>query len=286
VAIGAGDILRRLVMRGAQGRYGVREGACIGSGMALQAKGINVRNIEQPRVGRAVRRVTGNAPLGLHYWVLIRKRAGSFRMAFHADDTLISGGAKLLLLECSVGIVAVAALNQALVYLVMEGLIEVGPNVCVARVAQHGLRHLEHVEFTARRMNAVTAGATDVGFTVGRTREIRMGSGMTTYTGCINRLGGSLAELQDLLYIPAGFNMSLPRTVTALACKTCTPFHQSQGRMRVVTKLGGLVAMTQSTGLVAGKATLRNICLFVRLGRLMSRWRLGKCRNSASTHQE
>ena len=111
-------------------------------------------------------------------------------------------------------------------------------------------------------MDAVATGATNPGLGGLRALKIRMRPGMAGKAGCIDNLGRSLAELQDLRLIPSGFHMSLTRTVAALTGKAGATMHQTEGGMRIMHQGSGHGAMAEGTGLVTGKSSVRRTCLW------------------------
>src|SRR5450631_111489 len=111
--------------------------------MALQAKRIDVGDVQQACVGRTVRGMAGDASLGLDHWVLKHKRTRGFGMALGAYRVLIGSRFQLLALERAMRIMAIAASHQPFIYFVMKGLSERRFHLRVAGVAEIGLRNLE-----------------------------------------------------------------------------------------------------------------------------------------------
>src|SRR5271170_7354960 len=111
--------------------------------VALKAKVIDVGDVEQPRIRRSMRRMTGGAALGLDWRVLIDPRTGGLDVALGADGILGRADAKLVRLERAMGIMAVAAGDQPFVHLVMEGLGKGSLDVRMTAIAKFGLRNLE-----------------------------------------------------------------------------------------------------------------------------------------------
>jgi len=100
--------------------------------MALVAQLVDIRNIQQPRVLRAVWRVAGNATVRLDWRMLEHKGPTRLRMALGADCVLIGGGFDVVVAEGSMRIMAVTALHQAFIHPVMKGHVELWLHVGVA----------------------------------------------------------------------------------------------------------------------------------------------------------
>jgi len=133
--------------------------------------------------------------------MLIDERTGGLGMAFHADRVAGNAATQLLLLECSVWIVTIAAADQSLVHLVMKGLRKGWLYVGVAGVTEFWLRNLEQLLFTLERMDAVATCTPHVRFPMGGALKIWMCSTMAGKTLLVHNLWCSLAELEDLRYI-------------------------------------------------------------------------------------
>jgi hypothetical protein len=113
--------------------------------MALVAQCVDLRHVQQPRVLRTMRRVAPQAPLRLDRGVLEDEWPARLRVALGADRILIGRGLQVVVPEGAVRIVAVAALHQAFIHLVVEGHIERRLHVGVALKAERGLRSLEQL---------------------------------------------------------------------------------------------------------------------------------------------
>ena len=81
-------------------------------GMAAETKKVNVVDLKQPRIRRAMRRVTPQAAfIGLHRSVLENERPHGIGVTLGADRELTGGRSHLVTGLGSVRIVTVAALN-------------------------------------------------------------------------------------------------------------------------------------------------------------------------------
>ncbi len=185
--------------------------------MALQAKGVHVGAIEQPGIGTAMRCVARGASLGLHYVVLINKGARCFGMTLGADCILLGSGFQALPTKCSVRIVAVRALHQALFNLVMEGHAELRLDIGVALEAEPRLSYFEEMLRIFAGMYAVAADATHVGLAMARTLEVSVLALVATQAFCIHFFGGRLGRVEYLGDVSAPINVRFTRSVTAFA---------------------------------------------------------------------
>ncbi len=84
-------------------------------------------------------------PSALTAGVLIHKWPAVLHVALGADRVLIGRGLDVVVPEGAVNIMAVAALDQALIHLVMEGHVEERLHVVVALEAERGLRGLQQL---------------------------------------------------------------------------------------------------------------------------------------------
>ena len=100
--------------------------------MALVAHLIDIRDIQQSCVLRAVRRVAGDATVRLDRRMLEHKGPTRLGVALGANRVLIGGGLEIAVAEGSMRIMAVAALHQAFIHLVMKGHVELRLHVSVA----------------------------------------------------------------------------------------------------------------------------------------------------------
>jgi hypothetical protein len=80
-------------------------------------------------------RVSRRGLFDLQRRMLIDKWAGGLGMAFDADSILVCAAFQQRRIECAMRIMAVAALHQPLVHLVMKGLRESAFDIGVAAVA-------------------------------------------------------------------------------------------------------------------------------------------------------
>ena len=88
--------------------------------MALQAKHVDVAELQQMRVGRTVRDMAGGAAFDFHGGVFEYEGAVLVDVALEADGVLRGRHADLLGQLRAVGIVAIGALHQAFVHAMAE----------------------------------------------------------------------------------------------------------------------------------------------------------------------
>jgi hypothetical protein len=192
--------------------------------------------------------VAQGAALGLDGRMLVDERTGSLDVALGADSILGRANAELVRLEGPMRIMAVTAAHQAFVYLVMKWLRKGRFHVCVAGIAKLWLRYLEKTLLSRKLMHAVAAGATYLCFAVGGTLEIWMSVCMTTKTFIVNQSCLRLAEPEDLRCIPATFDVSLARSVTAFARHAFTAMFECQPGVGIIVETLDLGLMTGRTG--------------------------------------
>jgi len=92
--------------------------------MAIQAKVVDRVHFQHVRVRAAVRHVACGAAIDLHRLVFVHKRPLLIPMALEAHRILCCSRARLLRLLRAVGIMAIGAPDDALVYPVMVGHLE------------------------------------------------------------------------------------------------------------------------------------------------------------------
>jgi hypothetical protein len=160
--------------------------------MALVAQLVDIRNIQQPRVLRAVRGVAAKATLCFYRGMFEYKRSARLGMALGTDSVLIRGRPDVVVAKGAMNIMAVTALDQPLIHFVMKRLRERRLHIRVTGITKLGLRDLQQIRFFSRRVNAMAANATNAGFEVRRAFEIRMRTYVATKAGGIDLFGGSL----------------------------------------------------------------------------------------------
>ena len=127
---------RRLVMEG----RGARRTTETGIGVALQAEQVDIADFQHVGVRPAMHLVARAAPVDLHSGMLVDERPLLLGVALKADGVLRGGSAHLLRTRGAVDVVAIAALNQAFIYAVVERHREFRFLREVAAVAEFGLR--------------------------------------------------------------------------------------------------------------------------------------------------
>jgi len=157
---GAGMVLLRLIVECRNRRSaGIHR-----EGVALKTEQVDVAAPQQPRIGRSVRHVAGHATLGFYRRVLEREGAGFVGVAVEAKLVLGRGGAKLVGEESAMGIMAVAARQQAFIDLVVKGLGEIRFDVEMAGIAELRLGHLQQLYLHLGSMDGVAIHASDIVF--------------------------------------------------------------------------------------------------------------------------
>ena len=111
--------------------------------MTLVAQLVHAGHSQQAGVLRAMRSVARQASFRLDRRMFIHKGPTILHVALGAYRIQIGGRPDVVVPERSVDIVAVAALQQAFVHLVMEGHVEGRLHVGVALITEIGLRCLQ-----------------------------------------------------------------------------------------------------------------------------------------------
>jgi hypothetical protein len=129
--------------------------------MALQTNVADVWSIEEVWIRPSVRRVAPDTTFGLDHIVFMGPRACNFLVALEASRVLPGGGFERHAFECVVRVVAIVALQKALIHLVMKRHGEVEFGILVALIAKNWLRSFQQVIGFAL-MDVVAAETTDI----------------------------------------------------------------------------------------------------------------------------
>ena len=228
--------------------------------VALVAERGHRRHIHQPRILRTVRCVAGHTALALYRSMLIDERTALVTVALGADRALISRGLQVVWTKGAVSIVAVGALHQSFIHLVMNGHVELGFLLSVAAIAKRRLRGSqqvllliagmcirigsEQVQRGLQRlgrigaMDCVATHAADPCLGMRRTQEIRMRSSVAVQAGCVYILRRSLRGIEDLAGIAAAINVRLACTMAVLTSDaSAVSVHQGHLCVRIIGKL-------------------------------------------------
>ena len=187
--------------------------------MALVAEGVDRRHIQQPRILRSVRCVATHASFRLDCGMLVHEWSACLGVALGANRILIRCGLEVVVPEGAVSIMAVAALDQTLIHLVVERHIECRLHVGVALEAERRLRSLEQCILLAV-VDVVATGAADVGLGVRRTVKVGMRASVALQAGRVHLFRGGLGRVEDLCHIAAAFDVCAARTVATFAIHT------------------------------------------------------------------
>ena len=198
--------------------------------------------------------VAAHATFGLHRGVLVDKRPARLRVALGADRILVCGRLQVVIPECSVNVMAIAALHQLFIHLVVEGHIERRLHVRVALEAEVRLRSLQQRLFLAG-VNVVAADAAYVGLGVRRPVEVGMRSRVAPKALLIHFLGRSLGGIEDLGDIAAALHVRSARTMAAFAVHAgCAMLCRKLG-VRIAFKLLGYLVMAGGADFAADVCT-------------------------------
>ena len=185
--------------------------------MAGVAQVVDARHVQEPCVLRTVRTVATHAAFCLYRGMLVDKWPTHLRVALGADQIRVISGAQVALLESAVHVMAICALDQAFIDLVVEWHIECRLGVGVALEAELGLFCLKQLLGRFRSVDAVAAQAADVRFGMRGAIEVGMGAGVAAEAGVIDLLRAEFFEALDLRDVATAIDVSLAGTVAALA---------------------------------------------------------------------
>jgi len=185
--------------------------------MALVAKLIDVRHVQQARVLRPVGCMAGQASLSPDGSVFVYERTAGLDMALGADGILVSSRLDVVVAECAVSVMAVTALDDAFIHLVVEGHVEGRLDVGMALEAEFRLRGDQKLGVRHRLVNAVATEAAYVCLGVRGTKEIRMSSCVAAEAGLGDLRGRELVEANDLGDIATTIDVRLAWAVAAFA---------------------------------------------------------------------
>ena len=195
-------------------------------------------------------RVAGCASLGPDRSMLEGERSAHIGMALGADCVRILRRPDIVGKKTAVHVVAVGALDQAFIHLVMDRHIELRLLVSMALVAERGLRRLEKLLFLAA-MDVMAADAADVSLCMRRAVKIWMGSRMAGLARGVNLFGSSLGRVEDFGDVAAAFNVRAARTMASFAVHAGSAVLSSKLGVRIVRKLLGHFFVARSADIAA-----------------------------------
>jgi len=185
--------------------------------VALVAKRVDGRHVQQAGILGTVRSVASQTPLGLYRDVFIDERPARLGVAPGADRVLVGRGLQIVGSEGAVHVVAIAARDQAFLYLVVKRHIERRLSVGVALEAERRLRSLQQTFFFLALVNAVAANTADLCLGVGRAVKIRVRIRVAGQAHGVNLFGRVLRGIEYLAHVAAARHVLGSRTVTTLA---------------------------------------------------------------------
>src|SRR3984885_10296488 len=151
--------------------------------------------------------------------MFVNKRTLLVRVALEADCVLRRGSPHLLRFDCSVYIVAIAALNQPLVDAVMEGHFEFSFFVKVAAVTKFRLSLFQQELFCRRVVRGVAGGAADV---VPRmlgvdSVHVLRAAGVAGQAAIVDFLSRMIPEDENFCFVAPSGDVGSSRAVAAFA---------------------------------------------------------------------
>src|SRR5208283_6038620 len=238
--------------------------------MTTQAKKVDVVDLEQTRIGGAMRGVARQAAfVGLHRSVFEDERPHGVGVTFGADGELTGGSAHLVAHLCSVRIMTIAALYEPDIDAVPIRPGELGFLCSMAPIAQGGLRlHQQEIDIGGAVRTVTIRAADAIRQVFGLRKVCGFQAGLVTLRA--DRCGFDRTQLlkaNDLGEVPAAVHVGLRRTVTALA-SMLVAFEQR--RMRSISKvlvpnlLMARLANVSFGVLACSRAGQRGGCLRIR----------------------
>ncbi len=201
--------------------------------------------------------------------MLVDERTCCFCVTAYADRIACDAAMQSLVLEGPMRIVAIAAIYQPFIHLVMKGLRKSRLHISVAGITKLRLRDLEKAGLVFKFVNAVATRATYACIAVCGALEIRMCRGVAFQALFISCLRCGFAKPEDFLYIAATLHMLSAGPVAAFAGDTFASMHQRQARMRILGKLVHHIFVAGHAGVGA-----QVIGGFIRSCRLLMSWLL------------
>ncbi len=200
-------------------RRGSRRAAEARRRVALQAKQIDVAQLQHVRIWSAVGQMARLASIHLHGRVLKHKRSLLVDVALEADCVLRGGSPHLVRLHRAVYVVAIGALDQTLIHSMMKRHVELGFLLEMAPIAKFGLGLYEQEIRIFTVMRRMAGDATDVIFRMHRVDCIHVlrAAGMADQAPCIYFFGRVFAKYENLRFVAPARDVSRTRTVTILA---------------------------------------------------------------------
>jgi hypothetical protein len=132
--------------------------------MALLANRVDVAANQKARIWAAVGNVTCRATFGLDYSVFKREWPGCSEVTICAVGVLPMGRCRRPLLQCTVRIVAIGALNQTLFHFVVKWHRELRLDVCMTLEAKLFLRNFHQILRLTGGMDAMATDAAHIAF--------------------------------------------------------------------------------------------------------------------------
>lgn len=114
--------------------------------MTGQTELVNRAVPQQPRIGRAVRRMTGRTPFGLHRRMFVCEWTLLIGVTLNASRVRAGGEPRLLEFKTAVRVMAITTAHDAFQNFVMEGRIKCRLDLAVATQAKLRVVHRQHFD--------------------------------------------------------------------------------------------------------------------------------------------
>jgi hypothetical protein len=200
-------------------RRSSRRSAKARRGVALQAKQVDVAQLQHVRIWTTVHQMAGLAAINFYRLMFEYKRSLLVRVARKANRILRGRSTHLMRPHRAVRIVAVGALDEAFIHSMVEGHIELSFLRQMARVAKFRLS-LYQQEFSCFRMMRRMAGnAAHVILRMYRIDGVHVlrATGVAGHAAGVDLLGRVSLKHKNLGYVPAASDVRRSGSMATLA---------------------------------------------------------------------
>ena len=201
--------------------------------VALIAQRRDGRHVQQTGVLGSVGRMATRASLNLDGCMFEDERPTRLGVALGANRILIGGGLQIVVAEGAVNVMAIAALDQAFVHLVMERHVEVRLHVGVALEAEFGLTGLQQVLILGG-MNRVATDAAHIGLGVRRASEVLVLAFVAAQALLVHFGSRCLGRIEDLGDIATAIHVFLAGSMAAFAGDAGLAMHLCDLGVRII----------------------------------------------------
>jgi hypothetical protein len=299
VAQHAGLEKARLVVK----RRHARRAAKTGCRVALQAKQVDIAELQHVRIRPAVGQMARLASLDLYRSMLVHKRPLLIRVALEADRVLRRGSPHLFRAHRAVHVVAIAALHQPFIHPMMKRHVELRFLLEMAGVAKLWLGLDQQKLSLLGVVRRVARDATDVILQMHRVDGVHVlrAASMAIQAARADLLRRCAFKSENLGLVSSAVDMGLPRTVATFAALPRRAFLRIQSGYKVrrilktlkepfgwhvcVTRFARFRSNVQRWIRWARVALLICFCIRVMFSRRISKGNYCNCKRKAETDE-